>query len=291
MRARFEQSLSELAANRRVVFGGVRRTGGAVGAILRIEETTFGFGGASFVVALIAPGPNGEPTVVDFELSEQGRTIVDHLATEYVDNLPQNGEPINNLRALARREIEATFENDSSAATIALYERKNFAALQIFRVDRVYLTALSDEAFYETQPEKTKELAQKIAATSERLKARAPNGVGVELSLANSHFAGVSREDALEAVARLRRVVGDDAYFDYIEGVLYVQSDPEKTLELFRKAGRKGLRSIDYLTNYYLWMKSRPDANEAATRKIYETGVAEHGEVFEREAAEIDAEY
>ncbi len=210
-------------------------------------------------------------TILEHFLATPG--FVSRLAGKTGDELKKKLEIVGRMgKALNAEKFEQM---------ISIYETEKGEKYKYLPLDLLYLRALQahDAKIADADLKPQTDKAEKAVKT---IKTYKPDFIGGELFLVERYIAMQDVDKGKETLLQLRAKVGEDAHLDYYEGLLFLRSNPGNAMALFKSAGRKGLRSRQYLLAYYSLMKKTPGSSEAAMAKIVETGTSLYGPTFKQ---------
>ncbi|MDO5565646.1 MAG: hypothetical protein Q4G59_03240 [Planctomycetia bacterium] len=285
-----KKEFATIAAGITLTYSGIVRQGQKSSVVFRLENEDEDI---DYWVITCAVSAEGEVTPDSLYIATVGGNYNDYLARTLLDHFLASPGFVSRLTGKTNNELKKKLEivgrmgkamkAGNFDQAISIYETEGSDKYKYLPLDLLYLRVLRahDANITDAQLKSETDKAENAVKT---IKSYKPDFIGGELFLVERYIAMQDVDKGKATLLQLRSKVGEDAYLDYFEGLLYLRSNPNNAMSLFKSAGRKGLRSRAYLVAYYSLMKKTPGTSEAAMDKILETGTSLYGPTFKQMA-------
>ncbi len=283
-----KQACSQAISNSNLTFVCVKRDGQYINAVMRLEPLS---GGVNYWLVRCVE-KNGVTVADDLYLPVTGGTLNNIMATSIINilqNMPGFFERLlgnkGNMDKMIElnRDMNKAYLSNQTNRTITLYEAANGVQYKCFSLDFLYILALQKKlSSPNIKDEELYLVVDKIEKTISAIKSYSPEYIGGDLLMIDVYTIKGDAEKVTSSINVLRNIVGDDSYLDFLEGMAYKNQDPDKSIQCFKTAGKKGLRSKLYLQAYYLTMEEMPNSSKKAMQKIMDTGIELYGPDFKK---------
>lgn len=204
---------------------------------------------------------NGEICIKDFINPSTGETPIDTVIHTMTENIKtawaQEAGIVYESKVKYLQQIAMASAYGQMALVIDIYE-SHFQEDASFNIAAAasYLNALIANSSEDISAEEQK----KIDAHAARVRRLAPDYVGIEMLLIDHNIQCARFEEALASIEKTRRIIGEDAYLDVLEGLIYMSSEEdEKAAAAFKMAKKKDLQYPMFLELYRLHSMAYPE--------------------------------
>ncbi len=256
-------------------FVGVRRLDAKTFVVLRVESLA---NGVNYFMIESAPNANGRLAPGDVFVPLQGVCVAETIAAGIVEVLaraPRGFEKLNPRKVKEYARLREYIQKSDAATQafdfekiVALYEEYDVANSAFTSRDAAYIGALAQLLGQTDDPADAAELERKILDTSRRIATRTPGYLGGEIALLDVYATRADEAKFDAAVEKIRALVGNDPYWEFVKTLSFPEDAPEKTLESLRKIRETGLESRIFSLYFLQFLSENFPENAAEIAEI-----------------------
>lgn len=252
-------------------YAGCRHDADKTRLVIRVHMANEGI---EYIVYLAGKTADGEVLVEEPFLPMMNETLSQSLASTLIASL-EAMTPVSKLRMIlspseaeeVRKKQDALIQLGRAVRTenypevIRLYETHDVGRWNIPAMDIQYIAAMAATVDENTPPDSP--VLEKIDRATHAFSGKYPRSIACDMFMIDVHYL---RNNLAGTEACIRSVADkliDDPYLtEYLLGALYMETDPEKSLKLFRQAKTRGLVYPDFYANYLYVLLDRPELKD-----------------------------